>query len=54
MSAKFSVDSAQFEAYQRNIERLPNVAEKIINENLKKKISPSMQKIYPGIHTYFR
>ena len=30
MSAKFSVDSSQFEAYQRNIERLPNIAEKII------------------------
>ncbi|QDZ76673.1 hypothetical protein [Bacillus cereus] len=42
MSAKFSVDSAQFEAYQRNIERLPNVAEKVINEGLKKKVSPIM------------
>lgn len=42
MSAKFSVDSAQFEVYQRNIERLPNVAEKVINEGLKKKVSPIM------------
>ncbi|MEF8682004.1 UNVERIFIED_CONTAM: hypothetical protein ORM23_18215 [Bacillus cereus] len=49
MSAKFSVDSAQFEAYQRNIERLPNVAEKIINEELKKKISPIMQKSILGL-----
>lgn len=42
MSAKFSVDSSRFEAYQRNIERLPNVAEKVINEGLKKKVSPIM------------
>ncbi|OOR26152.1 hypothetical protein [Bacillus cereus] len=49
MSAKFSVDSSQFQAYQRNIERLPNIAEKIINENLQKKVSPILQKSILGL-----
>lgn len=49
MSAKFSVDLSRFEAYQRNIERLPNIAEKIINENLQKKVSPILQKSILGL-----
>lgn len=37
------------EAYQRNIERLPNVAEKVINDNLKKKISPILTQSILGL-----
>ena len=49
MCARFSADTSQFEALQRNIERLPNVAETVINEGLKKKVSPLMQKSILGL-----
>lgn len=49
MSAKFSIDTAQVEAYQKNIERLPDVAEKIINRDLDKVVSPVMQKSILGL-----
>ncbi|HDR6244496.1 TPA: hypothetical protein QCU24_002217 [Bacillus cereus] len=49
MSANFSIDSSQFDSLQRNIERLPNVAETIINEDLKSKIAPVMKKSVLGL-----
>ncbi|EOO36944.1 MULTISPECIES: hypothetical protein [Bacillus cereus group] len=49
MSANFSIDTSQFESLQRNIERLPNVAETIINEDLKSKIAPVMKKSVLGL-----
>ncbi|PEW77337.1 hypothetical protein CN449_03830 [Bacillus thuringiensis] len=49
MPANFSVDASKFESLQRNIERLPNVAEKIINEDLKSRIAPVMKKSVLGL-----
>lgn len=49
MPANFNVDTSQFETLQRNIERLPNVAETVINADLKDKISPVMQKSILGL-----
>jgi hypothetical protein len=49
MSANFSVDSSQFYTLQRNIERLPNDAEKVINETLKANVSPVMEKSILGL-----
>ncbi|AVP48409.1 hypothetical protein [Bacillus cereus] len=49
MPANFSIDASKFESLQRNIERLPNVAEKIINEDLKSRIAPVMKKSVLGL-----
>ncbi|PFM49573.1 hypothetical protein COJ45_06935 [Bacillus cereus] len=43
------LDLSQIESLQRNIERLPNVAETIINDKLKDIISPIMEKSIIGL-----
>ncbi|MED2125450.1 hypothetical protein P4V88_05855 [Bacillus thuringiensis] len=49
MSANFSVDTSQFDTLQRNVERLPNEAEKVINETLKVNVSPVLEKSILGL-----
>lgn len=44
MAANFSVDTSQFDTLQRNVERLSNEAEKVINEALIVNVSPVLEK----------
>ncbi|HFK1427319.1 hypothetical protein SIL04_05080 [Bacillus cereus group sp. BfR-BA-00331] len=46
---KFTADYTQFETLERNIMKLPNAAEKIINADLKDKIAPVMKKSILGL-----
>ncbi|HDX9587591.1 TPA: hypothetical protein ROX98_000506 [Bacillus pseudomycoides] len=43
MPANFSIDYSQFEELERNVQQLPNRAEKILNDTLKVKVSPILQ-----------
>ncbi|MFV1455182.1 hypothetical protein EXW59_11650 [Bacillus mycoides] len=49
MCAKFSVDYSQVDKLEQNAQRLPNKAEKILNDVLKVKVSPRLEKSIMGL-----
>ncbi|MEW4235994.1 hypothetical protein Q0N71_14565 [Bacillus thuringiensis] len=49
MCAKFNVDYAQMEWLEQNIKKLPNRAEKILNDVLKVKVSPLLERSILGL-----
>ncbi|MGR5966932.1 hypothetical protein ACT7DB_33260 [Bacillus cereus] len=49
MCAKFSVDYAQMERLEQNVKKLPNRAEKILNEVLQVKVSPLLERSILGL-----
>ncbi|MEN3133081.1 hypothetical protein ABDI49_20745 [Bacillus cereus] len=49
MCAKFSVDYVQMERLEQNIQKLPNRAEKILNDVLQVKVSPLLERSILGL-----
>jgi len=49
MCAKFSIDYKQMERLEQNIQKLPNKAEKVLNETLKVKVAPILEPSIIGL-----
>ncbi|MDA2567514.1 hypothetical protein PDQ34_26780 [Bacillus cereus] len=49
MCAKFSIDYKQMEQLERNVQKLPNKAEKVLNETLKVRVAPILEKSIIGL-----